>query len=208
MHSTLLLRLLNPGKLKRLLFLSQQEAHIMANSIELFVSSSPELVAEREALGQAVAELPIALGWVIKHTACAGQNIEEGLAFIEHCDLFLIILGGDFAAPMGLEWEQALQNTVPVVAYRKDVLHSPSAQRLLRQSVVSWNEFSSTSELKAHFSYTLARHVLDRSVKFGLEIEDIQGLMAMAELPEEESPAEKDQREGAGAGGIILGRDR
>ncbi len=34
----------------------------MARPIRLFVSSSPDLAAEREALGQAVAELPVSVG--------------------------------------------------------------------------------------------------------------------------------------------------
>ncbi len=184
----------------------------MPESIELFVCSSPELVTEREALGQAVAELPIALGWVIKHTAHAGQNgdqiTEEELAFIERCDIFVMMLGADFSAPMGLEWEQALRSNRPIMAYCKDVLHSPSAQRLLRQSPVSWMEFKTTFELKSHFSRALAKHLLDRSTSFGLQLKDVEGLVEMTELAGDEDPAEADRREGAGAGGIILSRDQ
>lgn len=80
----------------------------MPGAIYLFVSSSPDLVAEREALGQAVAELPVSVGLEIMHTRPGeATDIGEALAFIERCDLYVIVLGADFAAPMGIEWQHA-----------------------------------------------------------------------------------------------------
>jgi hypothetical protein len=49
-----------------------------------------------------VAELPISAGFEIMHTT-PDADIGETLAFIEQCDLYAILLGADFAAPMGLE---------------------------------------------------------------------------------------------------------
>ena len=55
----------------------------MPGAIYLFVSSSPDLVAEREALGQAVAELPISVGFEIMHTRPGeAADIGKTLAFI------------------------------------------------------------------------------------------------------------------------------
>jgi hypothetical protein len=76
----------------------------MPRAIYLFISSSPDLAIEREALGQAVAELPISAGFEIRHTVPGeAADIGETLAFIEQCDLYVIVLGADFAAPMGIE---------------------------------------------------------------------------------------------------------
>ncbi len=177
----------------------------MSRAIRLFVSSSPELAAEREALGQAVAELPISTGWEIKHTPRPGEDVHEALDFVGRCDLYLIVLGADFAAPMGAEWLRLQETTIPVLAYRKRVLHSPAAQRFVHQADIAWIEFESPHELKGHATLRLARTLLDRGEEFGLHLEDVEGLLAVVQS-ETEAPAEPDRRQGAGRGGVILGR--
>ena len=178
----------------------------MTASIRLFVSSSPDLAPEREALGQAVAELPVSVGWEIKHTPRPGEDAEEALSFLERCDLFLVVLGADFAAPMGLEWRRALSGGKRALAYRKRVLHSPSAQKLLGEWDVAWTAFETPQELKAHATQALARVMLDRGEEFGLHLDDVEGLMGLVEA-EEEASEEPDRRRGAGRGGVILGRE-
>ena len=179
----------------------------MARPIQLFVSSSPDLAPEREALGQAVAELPVSVGWEIKHTPRPGEDAREPLAFVERCDLYLVVLGADFAAPMGLEWRQALGADKPLLAYRKRTPHSPSAQAFLRQSGVMWTAFESPQELKAHATRALAQAVLDRGEQFGLHLDEVEPLVALVKAEEEEeTPAKPDRRRGAGRGGVILGR--
>jgi hypothetical protein len=92
----------------------------MSGPIYLFISSSPDLIAEREALGQAVAELPISVGFEIMHTVPGeAADMGEALAFIERCDLHVIVLGADFAAPMGIEWQRAQDARKPTLAYAK-----------------------------------------------------------------------------------------
>jgi len=180
----------------------------MTRPIRLFISSSPNLAPEREALGQAVAELPISVGWEIKHTPRLGEETREPLAFVERCDLYLVVLGADFAAPMGLEWRGALGTGKPLLAYRKRVLRSPSAQTFLRQSDLLWTEFDSPQELKVHVTQALAQAVLDRGEQFGLHLDDVEPLLALmgAGAEEGETPAEPDRRQGAGRSGVILGR--
>ncbi len=177
----------------------------MTRPIRLFVSSSPGLAPEREALGQAVAELPISIGWEIRHTPGAGEHTPEPLDFIEHCDLYVAVLGADFAAPMGLEWQRALGAAKPLLAYRKRVLYSPSAQTLLRQSGIEWVEFESPQELKTQVTQALTRALLDRGEEFGLHLDDIQALLTLVGA-EDETPAGPDRRWGAGESGVILGR--
>jgi len=178
----------------------------MSRPIQLFISSSPDLAPEREALGQAVAELPVSVGWEIKHTPRPGEDTREPLAFVERCDLYLVVLGADFAAPMGLEWQQARSAGKPLLAYRKRVLRSPSAQTLLRQPDVVWTEFESPQELKAHATRALTQAVLDRGEQVGLHLDDVQSLLALVKAEEEKTSVEPDRRRGAGRGGVILGR--
>jgi len=179
----------------------------MVRPIRLFVSSSPGLVPEREALGQAVAELPVSVGWEIKHTPRPGDDAHAALAFLETCDLVLVLLGADFAAPMGLEWRWAMDRGKPLLAYRKRVLHSPSAQKLLRESAVPWRAFETPQDLKTQAAQALAQAVLDRGEQFGLRLEDVEGLAALVQTEEEEVSTEPDRRRGAGRGGVILGRE-
>ena len=179
----------------------------MSRPIRIFVSSSPDLFPEREALGQALAELPVSIGTKIKHTPRPGDDEGEALAFLETCDLFLLVLGTDFAAPMGLEWMGASAIGKPVLAYRKRVLHSASAGKMLRESDLAWSEFDTAQELKAHATRALAQVLLDRGEEFGLHLEDVEGLMALVEGEEEEAEEEPDLRRGAGRGGVILGRE-
>jgi hypothetical protein len=175
--------------------------------IRLFISSSPDLVAEREALGQAVAELPVSMGWEIEHTPGAGESAHDALAFIERCDLYLIVLGADFAAPMGLEWQRAQDALKPILAYRKRELHSPSAQSLLRHADIVWTAFESPAELKAEVTRGLAQVLPDRGEQLGLHLSDIDGLLTLVRTETEEEPStEPDKRRGAGQSGVILGR--
>jgi hypothetical protein len=178
----------------------------MTRSIRLFVSSSPGLALEREALGQAVADLPVSVGWEIKHTPRPGEDVRDPLAFVETCDLYLLVLGADFAAPMGLEWRQAQVAGRSVLAYRKRVLHSPSAQSILRQAGVAWTDFESPQDLKTRVAQALARMILDRGESLGLHLDDVEPLLALVQAAEEETPTEPDRRRGAGRGGVILGR--
>lgn len=177
----------------------------MARAVRLFVSSSPDLVAEREALGQAVAGLPVSIGWEIKHTPRRGEDVLAALEFAERCDLYLIVLGADFAAPMGAEWLRSQETAKPILAYRKRVLHSPSAQAFWRQAGVTWTEFETLQELKDHVMRTLAQALLDRGEEFGLLLEDVEGLLALVQS-KTQAPVESDGRLGAGRGGVILGR--
>jgi hypothetical protein len=180
----------------------------MSRPIHLFVSSSPDLAAEREALGQAVAGLPISLGWEIRHTPRPNEDVGEALAFIAGCDLGLMILGTDFAAPMGLEWQEIHSAGKPLLTYRKRTLYSPSAERLLRRSSVAWIPFDTPQEFKTHLTLMLARMALDRGEEFGLHLDDVQALLALLEASEERDTAgEPDRRRGAGQSGVILGRN-
>lgn len=179
----------------------------MPRPLNLFVSSSPGLAAEREALGQAVAELPISLGWEIKHTALPGEDIGAVLAFIAGCDLSIVMLGADFAAPMGLEW-QAIHNAGKrLLTYRKRTLYSPSAEGLLRRSGVAWVPFDTPQDFKADVTLTLAQIVLDHGEELGLHLDDVESLLMLLEAQKERDTVdEPDRRRGAGQSGVILSR--
>jgi hypothetical protein len=162
---------------------------------------------EREALGRAVAALPVSIGWEIRHTLSAGEHRWDSLPFIAACDLYVVLLGADFAAPMGSEWRQAMESRRLTLPFFKDISHSPSAQWALRQRDVPWEVFASAGELEALLIRRLARAVLERGGQLGLDLDDVEGLLALAGKQEEERTHEPDRRSGAGRSGMILGRD-
>jgi hypothetical protein len=182
----------------------------MSRPIRLFVSSSPGLAPEREMVGQAVADLPVEVGWEIKHTVRPGEDDRAALTFVERCDFYLLLLGGDFAAPMGLELRGAQRQGKHVLAYRKNVPHSPSARQLLRRSDIAWTTFQTPAELKREASQALAEAILEQGERLGLHVNEVQALLGITQSEEEEekeeTPGETDRRRGAGRGAVILGR--
>jgi len=178
----------------------------VAEKIRLFVSSSRDLAAEREAVGQAIAELPISKGWEIHHTAHRGEPLATTLKAVETCDLFIILLGQDATAPIGLEWEQARLTGKRILAYRKEVAYSPSAQYFLRASEVEWTPFEDAEALKRDLLERLARELLDLKNRYGLIVEDVERLMELLKRLEGEEKAPVGKAEGAGESGVILGR--
>jgi hypothetical protein len=177
----------------------------MARPVRLFVCSSPDLAAEREALGQVAAELPINVGWEIKHTPGPLDDSAEALAFLDSCDLFVLILGSDFAAPMGLEYQRAQGAGMPFMAYRRRAMVSPSAKSLLRQSHLDWSGFDDTAQFRVLVKAHLGRAILDRAEYFGLRLPEVEALLAELEEDGTEDVDEPDTRRGAERGGVILG---
>jgi len=176
----------------------------MSRPIRLYVSSSPDLAPEREAVGRAVAGLPVSTGWEVRHTPRGGEPLEDALAFVASCDLYVVLLGADFAAPMGSEWREAARGGRLRLAFSKRVLHSPSAQWVLQQG--EWTPFSSAAELEGLLTRLLARALLDRGEHLGLHLEDVEGLLGVLGEEERRPDGEPDRRSGAGRSGVILGR--
>ncbi|HHS96547.1 MAG TPA: hypothetical protein ENK08_01385 [Chloroflexi bacterium] len=181
----------------------------MDRVIRLYVSSSPDLEAEREALGRAVAALPVSLGWEIRHTPLTGEPEGDSLSFVASCDLFVVLLGADFAAPMGSEWQEARRHRRATLAFSKRVSRSPSALWAFYQKGVEWQLFASPAELERLLLRRLARALLDHGERLGLNLKDVERLVALLEEEAEEETGgtkEPDRRSGAGRSGIILGR--
>jgi hypothetical protein len=170
------------------------------------VSSSPELAPEREAVGQAAAEIPVLVGWEIKHTPGPGDDAAQAMEVVRECDLFMVILGSDFAAPMGLEWQLAPTVGTAFLPYRKRVMRSPSAQSLLRRSDADWVSFEDATEFRARVAADLAQTVLDQGEQFGLQLDEVEALVAWLRAQREADRGGPDERRGAERGGVILGR--
>jgi hypothetical protein len=195
----------------------------MSGPIRLYVSSSSELAAEREAVGQIVAALPITLGWQISHTPLANSSAQDASTMlgivelgmrIEECDLYALVLGQDLTAPIGFEVRSALaRGQRPgggrlLGAYRKECTRSPSARDAVRTLEVSWKPYANLAAFSALFRRDLVRMLLDVGPSLGLILADM-ALLLGSQQKEGGDPEGRDDvsQDHAGHGGRILGRE-
>ncbi len=179
----------------------------MARRIQLYVSATRDLDIEREAVGQTVAELPVALGWQVDVTPDAGVPLDPDA--VRCADFYICMIGVDATAPVGVEWAWAQRAGVSTLAYRKRVNYSPSAQSFLRDTAAMWTPFDDARDLQKRLKSDLAQRLLDRALALGLELNE---LGALQEFLSEEAerpvgPVAEDRRRGAGKSGVIFGRE-
>jgi hypothetical protein len=188
----------------------------MTSRVRLFVTAAPDLEPEREAIGKAIAQLPVSLGWEIKRTPRRSESLAAALEAVVDCDFYVFLLGTDVTAPVGVEWDTALEASKTPLAFLKDVPHTPAAQafaRFAEMRRVRWTPFGDPQELGILVQETLARRILDRAEAYGLSPVEWETLSALLEnqRPEEGQVLEEAVQEprGAGGGGVILapGRD-
>jgi hypothetical protein len=182
----------------------------MPGPIHLFVSSSPELQPEREVVGQTVAQLPLTIGWQIDHTPQPGASAVEDLAHVASSDLYILILGHDFSAPMGAELRQLRQAARHPLAYRKRCTRSPSSQDAVRRLSLDWRTFSDPNELRALLRRDMLRALLQRAGALGLDMQELERLLQLAEeesAEQEKGAADEPGHGEAGRSGVILGRE-
>ena len=189
----------------------------MANRVRLFVTAAPDLEPEREAIGKAIAQLPVSLGWEIKRTPRRSEPLPPVLEAVADCDFYVFLLGTDVTAPVGVEWAAALEADKTPLAFLKDVPHTPAAQafvRLAKRSGVRWTPFGDPQELGILVQEALAWRILDRAEVYRLSPVEWETLSALLEKQHQEKmgrgPEEGGQEpRGAGGGGVILapGRD-
>ena len=182
----------------------------MASRLRLFVSAAPDLEAEREVIGQAVAELPVSLGWAIKRTPKRGEPLTPALEAVEACDFYVLLFATDIRAPVGLEFYAARRAGKAQLAFLKDATRTPAARIFIRAAKVDWITFRSDEELKALIQKALAQLMLERAQAFALNLNDLEMLSAFLEgLGREEEARLPEEARGAREGGVIIapGRD-
>jgi hypothetical protein len=177
--------------------------------IHLFVSSSHDLALERDVVGQVVAEMPLTLGWQIAHTPGPDLPDADDLAHVMQCDLYVLLLGQDFSAPMGAELQQAQRMDKVPLAYRKRCTRSPSSQDAIRRLDLDWHPFATLRALHALLSRDLLRALLQQAVRLGLDLDELERLLARAQAEAEAVGQDQVRRRRgeAGKSGVILGRE-
>lgn len=179
----------------------------MASQVRLFISGGPDQEPARELLGQALAEFPVNVGWVIKRTPDVDAVAES--------HLFLILLGADITAPVGLELYWAQRTEKPACAYRMDVSRTPAGQVFAQEnSGLDWRRCHDLAALRRHVMADLSRFLLSNTERYGITVMEAQRLHAFigalekaaagATTGEAAGERPKPAPAGAGGGGVIL----
>ena len=128
----------------------------MATQVRLFISAGPPEEGAREHLGRALAELPVNVGWIIKRTPDVDSVAES--------HLFVMLLGQDIVAPVGLELWWARRTEKPIVAYTPESLRTPACQVFYQDNIfLDWRSYTDVSGLRRAFLLDMCRFLLDRA---------------------------------------------
>ena len=176
----------------------------MPTQVRLFISAGPDLEPAREMLGRALAELPINAGWVIKRTPDVDSAAE--------CHLFMVLLGTDIWAPVGLELWWARRTEKPILAYRLDVTRTPACQVFLQENAgLDWTTAAGLPALRHLVVRDLGRFLLAHHERYGLTVTEMELLRSYIQNLDKAGyvpvPA---KATGAAGGGVILapGKDQ
>jgi hypothetical protein len=176
-----------------------------SQSITIYISAAPNLMAEREALARMIAELPVTLPWHIVQTPTEAEPI-DGEALLA-ADLFFLIMGADIRAPVGLELHMASRAGRPVIAFlKRGVPYTPAGQIFTRQAQVTWRSFHDSANLRRQVQRVVIEHLLAQAIKYALTPDEV---IQLEQRLKADTPAEQTvEGEGAGHSAVLLSRER
>ena len=170
----------------------------MPTRVRLFVSAGPEEEPAREQLGRALAELPVNVGWVIKRT----PDVDA----VPECHLFVVVLGSDIWAPVGLELWWARRTEKPIAAYYTDAIRTPAGQAFLQDNaLLEWKRYADLFGLRRVFLRDVSRFLLGHLERYGLTVIEAEMLRSFVGRLEQPAPSSvAAETRGAAGGGVIL----
>ena len=182
----------------------------MTDPFLLYISAAADLKAERELLGKSIAEIPVDLGWKI--TLSPSKNEPLDLEFISRSDCHILIMGNDIRAPIGLEFQQALQfGRKPVTCLKTKQNRTPAANEFIRyvSAFSQWQMFAGWRELQKLVLPLIIDRILERALAFSLTPVEIANLgQWQTDLVGASDVVEEDLGGGTGESSVILSVDR
>ena len=149
----------------------------MIEKIILYCSAAPDLVIERDLLGQVVIEIPIDIGWRIILSPIRGEPVD--LEAVVKADIHLLLLGSDIRAPIGLEWLAATRaGHVPRLYLKEGINRTMAANDFIRHLAkrAAWHPFVSSADLRRQVLRLLADHLLTQAFRYSLTSAEIDRL--------------------------------
>lgn len=173
--------------------------------VTIYISAAADLMAEREALGRMIAGLPVTLAWRIVQTPLGVEPLD--LEAVHQADLYLLILGSDIRAPVGLEWHTAYYGHRPIHAFlRRRVARTPAGQAFIRDTGADWQPFTDAADLRRQVERLLVEHLLRHAGRYALTPLELERLTHLQASGQDSEPSAGD--EGTGHSAVILSRER
>jgi len=181
----------------------------MAAELSIYVSASTEMDAECELLGQMLANMARSLRWTIKRTPGPHELANPDLEALRESHFYVILLGTDITAPIGVEWRAAQEAGVTTYAFRNvERIASPAAAVFTHSIEASWQPYHTPHEFVQRFERELIDRLLEGTPGYGLDLADLEQLSvrrrALEQEEKEKAQPEGEERRGAGSGGVIL----
>jgi hypothetical protein len=169
---------------------------IMEEKLIVFISSriNDEMKRARQAVREAIAELPLTRPWLFEEAPAAAARLDESyLRWVGKCDLFILLLGEDITDPVRTEWETATQARKPRLVFLRKGAQDDAAWAFAKGLDVKWKEYRTLAELK-------------REVQAAVGDELIKGYRAYG-MSENERAGLQEHVRGLQAGDITIGGD-
>ena len=177
----------------------------MEKELGVYISASIEMDPECELLGQLLAETPKSIQWVIKRTPTSHEGGNPDLELLRSSQFYLLLLGMDITAPIGVELRAALESGAAILAYRDpERLLSPAGAAFLRDARLTWYPYRTPQDFVQQFERTLITMLLNGTPGYGLDLSDIEELVQRLKTLDQGRKQSEDDRQGAGRGGVIL----
>lgn len=177
----------------------------MPETLRIFVSATNDLEAERAAIGQTLAELPVQVGVEIRRSPATGISYDNLFELIANVDRFYFLLGRDITAPAGAEWQLALQLERSILPLRLAGSRTSAGQEFLHYWPLRWKIFHSRSHAAQLVGLDLIEILLHPTNRYGLSVTEVAALHVHKKKLSEGLVTEMEEPGGAGGGGVLLG---
>ena len=183
--------------------------HEPMRELGIYVSAAPEMDTECELLGQLLASLPKAVRWNIKRTPGPFEALDLDLEALQRSRFYVVLLGMDIMAPIGVELQAAQRAGLWLRAYRsKDKTPSPAAAYFAQKAELNWIWYQTPQEFVHDFERALIQELISGTPGYGLTLGDIEELAERIKSIEAgDESVDAEERRGAGRGGVILPTD-
>lgn len=180
----------------------------MSDQFALAISAANDLVAERAALGRALPEIPVTLGWRLYQSPLGGEPAD--LAAVAGADLYFLLLGGDIRAPVGLEWLAAQRAGRATLPFRKQGATPTPAATVFAREVARhqpWRPFRDPLDLRRQVLRLIGDQLLTHALHFALRPAELSALRDWHATLDRATAAPTDASE-TGASAVILTPER
>ncbi len=177
-----------------------------SSPVLVYISAASDLMAERDALARAIVELPVTLAWEIVQSPLEEAPVDRDA--LRRADLYILVMGGDIRAPVGLEWHLARRAGRPVIAFlKRGIARTPAGHIFVQDAHVPWRPFATPGDLSAQVQRLLAEHLVEHAGQYALTREEVRRLKALLE-DTEEHPADVETDRSAGRSAVVLSAER